>query len=171
MIEAFVGLGANLGPRRQNLRRGLWSIGLPILTVSSLYETSAVETEDAQPDYLNAVALLLAPEALPAEELLRRLLAVERRLGRERTRPKGPRTLDLDLLLFGERSCRATAAGALELPHPGILHRRFVLEPLLEIRPGATLPGGDELAARLAATRQQVLRRVYGRCWWWQSLS
>lgn len=165
MIEAFIGLGANLGEREQSLRRGLWSIGLPVLDASSLYESLPVETEIAQPSYLNAVALLGVPDAMPAPELLRRLLQVEAELGRVRGPGKPPRTLDLDLLLFG---ADVRAERGLTLPHPGIARRRFVLEPLLELRPQVSLPDGTRLGPLLRTVGEQGVRRVAGRCWWWR---
>jgi len=165
MIEAAIGLGANLGEREAALRRGLWSLGLPLLAVSSLYESSPVETEIAQPNYLNAVAVALVPEATAPQDLLRRLLAVEASLGRIRAPGKPPRTLDLDLLLFGGAILDEPG---LTLPHPGLVRRRFVLEPLLEVRPNAALPDGPPLGPFLAATLGQQVRRVAGRCWWWR---
>ncbi len=165
MIEAAIGLGANLGQPEAALRRGLWSLGLPVLAVSSLYESLPVETEIAQPNYLNAVAILLVPEAMPATALLERLLATEAALGRVRAPGKPPRTLDLDLLLFGRQAMNEPG---LTLPHPGLLRRRFVLEPLLEVRPGQRLPDGRSLAPFLAAALGQEVRAVTGRCWWWR---
>ncbi len=165
MIEAAIGLGANLGERRAALRRGLWSLGLPLLAVSSLYESSPVETEIAQPNYLNAVAVALVSEAMAPQDLLLRLLSVETALGRVRAPGKPPRTLDLDLLLFDGAILDEPG---LTLPHPGLLRRRFVLEPLLEVRPGAALPDGRPLRPFLAATLDQQVRLVAGRCWWWR---
>ena len=165
MTEAAVGLGANLGRPEAALRRGLWSLGLPVLAVSSLYESLPVETSIAQPNYLNAVAILLVPEAMPPRALLDRLLGTEAALGRVRAPGKPPRTLDLDLLLFGDREMDDPA---LVLPHPGLLRRRFVLEPLLEVRPAQRLPDGRPLAPLLAASLAQDVRRLRGRCWWWR---
>ncbi len=166
MTEAAIGLGANLGAREATLRRGLWSLGLPVLAASSLYESRPVETEIAQPNYLNAVAILLVPDRMAPGELLARLLETEAALGRVRAPGKPPRTLDLDLLLFGRLEL---ARPRLTLPHPGLLRRRFVLEPLLEVRPQIQLPDGRQVAPYLAATRDQEVRRVTGRCWWWRT--
>ena len=165
MIEALIGLGANLGERERTLRRGIWSLGLPIAAVSSLYESVPVETEITQPNYLNAVAALLVPRGMAPRQLLGRLLEVEASLGRVRGPGKPPRTLDLDLLLFDGIS---TDELGLSLPHPGLLRRRFVLEPLLEVRPAAQLPDGRPIAPWLAASRDQEVRPVTGRCWWWR---
>jgi 2-amino-4-hydroxy-6-hydroxymethyldihydropteridine diphosphokinase len=165
MTEALIGLGANLGERARTMRRGLWSLGLPVAAVSSLYESLPVETEISQPSYLNAVAAVLVPPGMAARELLDRMLAVEASLGRVRGPGKPPRTLDLDLLLFGAES---RDESGLILPHPGLLRRRFVLEPLLEVRPGVRLPDGRGLGPYLAASLDQAVRLAEGRCWWWR---
>jgi 2-amino-4-hydroxy-6-hydroxymethyldihydropteridine diphosphokinase len=166
MPEAAVGLGTNLGDRWRTLRSGLFSIGLPIVAVSSLYESAPVETDPTQPRYLNAVAILDCPEDMGPEDLLADLLHVEAEHGRVRGPGKAPRTLDLDLLLFGKER---RAQAHLTLPHPGVLRRRFVLEPLLEIRPHADVPGEKSLAAHLAACLDQEVEKVEGRCWWWRT--
>jgi 2-amino-4-hydroxy-6-hydroxymethyldihydropteridine diphosphokinase len=165
MIEAAIGLGANLGDRRRALRAGLFDIGLPILAVSSLYESAPVETDPQQPRYLNAVAIVDCPSGLRPEDLLEELLRVEAAHGRVRGPGKAPRTLDLDLLLFGREE---RSAERLVLPHPGILRRRFVLEPLLEVRPDVQVPGDGPARAQLAACKSQDVVRVAGRCWWWR---
>lgn len=165
MPEAAVGLGANLGDRLRNLRTGLFGIGLPVLAASSLYESAPVETDPSQPRYLNAVAILDAPPGLAPEDLLERLLRVETAHGRVRGPGKAARTLDLDLLLFGDLERHGEP---LELPHPGIARRRFVLQPLLEVREGLRLPDGTFLRDRLAACLDQDVRRVEGRCWAWR---
>ncbi len=165
MIEAAIGLGSNLGDREAVLRRGLWSLGLTLAAASSLYESSPVETALAQPDYLNAVAILLVPDSMAPRELLQRMLGVEASLGRVRGPGKPPRTLDLDLLLFGERELDEPN---LRLPHPGLARRRFVLEPLLEVRPDAVLPDGRVLARLMRASLSQDVRRVAGRYWPWR---
>ncbi len=165
MIEAAIGLGSNLGDREAVLRRGLWSLRLTLAAASSLYESSPVETALAQPDYLNAVAILLVPDSMAPRELLQRMLGVEASLGRVRGPGKPPRTLDLDLLLFGERELDEPN---LRLPHPGLARRRFVLEPLLEVRPDAVLPDGRVLARLMRASLSQDVRRVAGRYWPWR---
>jgi len=165
MIEAVVGLGANLGDRVRTMRRAVWSLGLPVLAVSSLYESAPVETAIAQPDYLNAVAVYGAPDGQAPQDLLRRLLDVEASLGRVRGPGKPPRTLDLDLLLFGRLALREAG---LEVPHPGLLRRRFVLEPLLEVRPLCLLPDGSGVAPHLGDVAGQAVRRVTGGSWWWR---
>ena len=166
MPEAAIGLGANLGDRRRTLRSGLFGVGLPIAAVSSLYESAPVETQGDQPRYLNAVAILDCPQSLRPEDLLGLLLRVEAEHGRVRGPGKAPRTLDLDLLLYGDE-VRATER--LRLPHPGVLRRRFVLEPLLEVRPTVRIAGAQDPRAALRACLDQDVERVGGRSWFWRT--
>jgi 2-amino-4-hydroxy-6-hydroxymethyldihydropteridine diphosphokinase len=140
VIRAYVGLGANLGDRERTLRAAVDALeeepGIEVVAVSTLRETEPVGV-GAQPCFLNGVAELAT--ALPADELLERLLAVEQRFGRVR-RPgeHGPRTLDLDLLLYGDE---VIDEPGLTVPHPRLHERRFVLEPLAELAPGLAVPG------------------------------
>ncbi len=132
MAEAFLGLGANLGDRPGQLRRGLKLLdecGLRIRAVSSFRETDPVGGP-AQPDYVNAAAWVESSQSPQA--LLEMLLQVEARLGRRRSIANAPRTLDLDLLCYGQ--ARLDSEG-LCLPHPRMLQRRFVLAPLAELVP------------------------------------
>jgi len=123
MTLAYVGLGSNLGDREATIRCAAELIGAARL--SPLFETEPWGVRD-QPSFLNAAAEVDTP--LAARAFLTHLLDVERRLGRERVGPRwGPRTIDLDLLLFGDE--RISEPG-LEVPHPLMLERRFVLEPL-----------------------------------------
>ena len=129
--QAFIGLGANLGDRANTLRAAIEEIrgspGIVSLACSSFYETDPVGKLD-QPMFLNAV--LAVETTLTPEHLLSVLLNVEKKFGRERIERWGPRTLDLDLLAFeGE----ARSASTLELPHPRMLERSFVVVPLREI--------------------------------------
>lgn len=165
MTEAAIGLGANLGDRRRSLRAGLLGVGLPIAAVSSLYESAPVETDAAQPRYLNAVAILECPPKMTPEELLAALLRVEAAHGRVRGPGKAPRTLDLDLLLFG---AEVRSEPELLLPHPGLVRRRFALQPLLEVRPELCAPDGSPLSERFFECAGQDVARVEGRCWWWR---
>jgi 2-amino-4-hydroxy-6-hydroxymethyldihydropteridine diphosphokinase len=126
---AYLSLGSNLGDRRANLRNAvgkLLNLG-NLLAVSSFYETEPVEFTD-QPWFLNC-AVALQTE-LKAEDFLAEAMAIEREMGRRRTQPKGPRTIDIDILLFG-KAVMQTAT--LIIPHPAMHQRRFVLEPLAEI--------------------------------------
>jgi len=135
--SVFLGLGSNLGDREANLlaaRRGLEARGFRVTALSSLYLTEPV---DAPPQdwFLNAVAG--GETALSPEALLQACLDTERALGRVRDVPRGPRTIDLDLLLHGSE---VRAGPGLVLPHPRMPERRFVLVPLVEIAPGARHP-------------------------------
>jgi 2-amino-4-hydroxy-6-hydroxymethyldihydropteridine diphosphokinase len=149
--RAYVGMGSNLGDRAGHLLlgvRGMTAAGLPVLRLSSVYETEPVGVVDHQPTYLNMVAELGAPLP-PPEGLLRLLLDIERALGRRRERPLAPRTLDLDLLLYGGE---LSATESLTLPHPRLHLRRFVLAPLAELIPDARHPMlGATFGALLAA--------------------
>ncbi|HEV3407499.1 MAG TPA: 2-amino-4-hydroxy-6-hydroxymethyldihydropteridine diphosphokinase [Gaiellaceae bacterium] len=140
MTRAYVGLGSNLGDRERHLGSALAALDAPdvrVVAVSRFRETDPVGYVD-QPRFLNAAALV--ETELSATELLERLLAVERSLGRERTGPRyGPRTIDLDLLLYGGE--RIDQPG-LTVPHPRLAERRFALEPLAELDPELTLPDG-----------------------------
>ncbi len=147
-MAAYVGLGANLADRAANIRAALTSLDLlPTITlgqVSSLYETAAVGVTD-QPDFLNAVAEVST--SLSPAALLDALLNLENLLGRERTFRWGPRVIDLDLLLYGDKQI---ALPALTVPHPRLRERAFVLVPLAEIAPALALPGDHRAVAELA---------------------
>jgi len=133
----FIGLGSNQGDRGDFLRRAIDSLqgqGLPAVARSSIYRTDPVEVTD-QEEFLNQVVGY--ETALPPERILSVCLVVEESLGRRRTRAKGPRRIDLDLLLAGE-DIREEAA--LCVPHPRLHLRRFVLVPLVEIAPSAWHP-------------------------------
>jgi 2-amino-4-hydroxy-6-hydroxymethyldihydropteridine diphosphokinase len=147
---AYVGMGANLGDARAALEAAAAALGaLPqtrLVRCSSLYRSAPIDSSG--PDYLNAVAALdtrLAPHALLAH-----LQAIEQRHGRERPYRNAPRTLDLDLLLYGGQTIDTPT---LTVPHPRLHERAFVLLPLAEIAPGLQVPGRagvDELLARVA---------------------
>jgi len=140
---AYVGLGANLGDRERSIRRAAELIGARRL--SSIHETEPWGYSD-QPLFLNAVAEV--ETRLEPRALLDELLAVERRLGRERSGPRyGPRTIDLDLLLYGDRVVDETG---LAVPHPRLHERLFVLEPLAELAPSLEIPGNGTVQALLA---------------------
>jgi 2-amino-4-hydroxy-6-hydroxymethyldihydropteridine diphosphokinase len=134
----YIGLGSNVGEREQNIAAAVAQLGAlgSVSARSSLYETEPMEMPN-QPWFLNC-AVALETELMP-RQLLARLLEIERSLGRKRNaaQPKGPRTIDLDILLFG--SSVIDAAG-LTVPHPALHQRRFVLEPLAEIAPDARHP-------------------------------
>jgi 2-amino-4-hydroxy-6-hydroxymethyldihydropteridine diphosphokinase len=149
MNTAFVGIGANLGDRERTLRLALRLLGdrdgVTVAAVSSLRETAPVGYRD-QPFFLNGAARL--ETELPPRELLRALLDVERELGRDRSGPRfGPRTVDLDLLLYD--GVELDEPG-LVVPHPRLHERRFVLEPLAELAPGLVVPGRGPVERLLA---------------------
>jgi 2-amino-4-hydroxy-6-hydroxymethyldihydropteridine diphosphokinase len=140
---AYVGLGANVGDREAQIREAAQLIGADRL--SRLIETEPWGLED-QPRFLNAAAEV--DTALPPRMLLDRLLAVERRLGRLRTGKRwGPRTIDLDLLLYGFETIDEPG---LVVPHPFLLERAFVLEPLCELAPMLEIPGNGTVQEALA---------------------
>ena len=148
-MRAFIGLGGNLDNPRQYLDRAVGLLArdpdLEVVRVSSFRETEPVGYAD-QPPFLNG-AVELETE-LEARELLERLLEVERALGRERSGPRfGPRTIDLDLLLYGEETVDEPG---LTVPHPRLHERRFALEPLAELDPALVVPGRGRVAALLA---------------------
>lgn len=128
---AIISLGSNLGDRRGHLRQAVRRMGrqMRVVRVSSLYETSALETPPGSPPFLNAVALVLTSSA--PEELLLQLQRIESDLGRRRTIRNASRTLDLDLILYGSRIVRSPD---LTVPHPRYRERNFVLAPLRELR-------------------------------------
>jgi len=132
----YLSLGSNLGDRQQNLRAAierLRQLGA-VLSVSSIYETEPVELT-AQPWFLNC-AVAVETEKMP-RQLMANLLAIEQAMGRRRLQPKGPRTIDMDILLFGSSVVRTPK---LTIPHPRMHQRGFVLEPLAEIAPDVRHP-------------------------------
>jgi 2-amino-4-hydroxy-6-hydroxymethyldihydropteridine diphosphokinase len=137
-LLAYLSLGSNVGDRLENLRQAMsrfCGAGIALRCTSSVYETEPIGFAN-QSWFLNCVAEVtttLAPVAL-----LHQLQQIELQLGRERTIPNGPRTLDVDILLYGDL---ILASGELTLPHPRMLERRFVLEPLREIAPDFQIPG------------------------------
>ena len=148
MPRAYVGLGANLGDREGALRAALAGLdaseGIEVAAVSTFQETDPVDYLD-QPRFLNAAAAI--ETTLAPRELLDALLEVERSLGRTREGPRfGPRTIDLDLLLYGEESFDEPG---LTVPHPRLHGRAFVLEPLAELDPDLIVPGRGSLETLL----------------------
>ena len=132
----YLSLGSNLGDRQANLRNTigrLLELG-DVLEVSSLYETEPVDVTD-QPWFLNCV-VAVRTELIP-RDFLAGILAIERSLGRERTQPKGPRLIDIDILLYGAATINTPQ---LTVPHPAMAERRFVLVPLSEIAPEVKHP-------------------------------
>jgi 2-amino-4-hydroxy-6-hydroxymethyldihydropteridine diphosphokinase len=153
---AFVGLGANLGDPVAQITRALADLAVldetRVVRASSLYRTAPIGHAD-QPDFVNAVAML--ETALAPRGLLDALLGIERAAGRKRTFPNAPRSLDLDLLLYGEQ--RIDTPG-LVVPHPRMHERAFVLVPLVEIAPDVVVPGRGRAADLLRAAGDQDVR-------------
>jgi 2-amino-4-hydroxy-6-hydroxymethyldihydropteridine diphosphokinase len=162
-VDAYVALGANLGDRAGQLSAAVDRLcatsGVTFSRKSSLFETSPVGGPAGQGDYLNAVVAVRT--TLDAHSLLRRCLDIEHELGRRRTVPNAARPVDLDLLLFGDRVIETES---LEVPHPRLHQRKFVLEPLAEIAPGVTHPvlglTIEALLDRLPAGEERVTRMV-----------
>jgi 2-amino-4-hydroxy-6-hydroxymethyldihydropteridine diphosphokinase len=158
VTTAYVGIGSNLkDPRAQVLQAFNELEGLPqtrVVKKSSLYRTEPIGHGE-QPDYINAVAQL--ETGLPAERLLAELQEVEARHGRERSFPNAPRTLDLDVLLFGNA---VLDTPSLKLPHPRMHERAFVLKPLVEVFAQATIPGHGLATALLASCKDQKVERI-----------
>ena len=163
-FKAYVGLGSNLGDRAGNLLlavRGLLGANLRVARLSSVYETEPVGVPRAQPLFLNMVAELAfdidgdtiytndEAAALPSpEQLLARLLRIEYALGRRRAQTLAPRTIDLDLLLYGDAQ---SDTEFLTLPHPRLHLRRFVLVPLCELAPTKLHPALGQTFEQLLA--------------------
>jgi 2-amino-4-hydroxy-6-hydroxymethyldihydropteridine diphosphokinase len=145
-----IGLGSNLGDRLGMLRAALSEIA-SFARVEAVSSVWATEPRDVlrQPPFLNAALLLLPPPHLSPAELLRLCLDVEARLGRVREAPRGPRSIDIDLLLWGDLRVEE---GGVVVPHPRLASRRFVLAPLAEIAPHMRHPGLDRSIASLLAS-------------------
>jgi 2-amino-4-hydroxy-6-hydroxymethyldihydropteridine diphosphokinase len=146
--SAFVGIGSNLGDREGNLRQAVELLsaedGIDVVAVSEIRETDPVGPVEQGP-FLNG-AVRIETDLAP-RELLERLLAVEERLGRVRRERWGPRTIDLDLLLYGDD---VVDEPGLTVPHPRLHERRFALEPLSDLAPSLEIPGKGPISALLA---------------------
>jgi 2-amino-4-hydroxy-6-hydroxymethyldihydropteridine diphosphokinase len=148
VTRAYVGLGANLGPREVTILRAVDLLaaeeGVKVLELSELRETDPVGVVD-QPPFLNGAVAL--ETSLSPRELLDALLRVERELGRVRNERWGPRTIDLDLLVYGEE---VVDEPGLRVPHPRLHERRFALEPLADLEPELWIPGVGAVSDALA---------------------
>jgi len=147
IFEAYIGLGSNLGDRKQNIEKALELLGktpkIKVCSVSKFYETAPVGFKD-QPDFVNAAAKI--ETTLKPLKLLAVCQSIERRLKRVRTIRWGPRTIDIDILLYGDL---ITRSDKLILPHPEMHKREFVLKPLNDIAPGVVHPLSGKTVAEL----------------------
>ncbi|HSZ21326.1 MAG TPA: 2-amino-4-hydroxy-6-hydroxymethyldihydropteridine diphosphokinase [Candidatus Acidoferrum sp.] len=142
----YLSLGSNLGDRAANLERAieaLQGIGAPVLRRSSIYETEPVDFL-AQPWFLNCV--VEAETSLAARQLLEALQEIERKLGSRKRVPRGPRIIDLDILFY---DAKVIHESGIEIPHPRLAERRFVLVPLVELAPEFRHPALHKTAAEL----------------------
>jgi 2-amino-4-hydroxy-6-hydroxymethyldihydropteridine diphosphokinase len=156
-VVAYIGIGANLGDAADNVREALIALNTIYATrvtaQSSLFRTAPVEADGD--DYVNAVARVTT--ALPAEELLQALLQLEQTFGRERSYVNAPRTLDLDVLLYGDR---IIGSDSLTVPHPRMTTRAFVLIPLLQIDPFIDIPGLGAAHQFVPAVSDQAIQKI-----------
>ena len=154
---AYVGIGANLGDARANvldaLRRLALLDGSTIIETSCLYRTAPVDSSG--PDYINAVACI--DTAFDPFELLKALQDIEQAHGRERPYRNAPRTLDLDLLLYGDQQI---ATDTLTVPHPRMHERGFVLAPLAEVNPDLVIPGVGPIHDYLPLVASQAVEKI-----------
>lgn len=161
MTNVFLGLGGNLGDRREAMRSAVVAIRevLSDVRVSSLYESAAWGVTD-QPAFLNAV--VRGRTSLNPLDLLDAVQSIENELGRVREQRWGPRLIDIDILLYG---AEVIDAPRLQVPHPYMTQRGFVLRPLADLAAGLTLPDGSLVGELLTTVNQSDLRRVEGPDW------
>ena len=156
-VTAYIGIGANLGDARANVADAIARLarlpGAQLVAASPSYRTAPIDASGD--DYINAVARIAT--ALPAEELLQALHGIEAAHGRERPYRNAPRTLDLDLLLYGEEQI---ASATLSVPHPRLTERAFVLVPLLALAPAIEIPGLGPARNYLASVADQAISQL-----------
>lgn len=156
-VTAYIGIGANLGDARANVADAIARLarlpGAQLVDASPSYRTAPIDS--GGDDYINAVACITT--SLAAEELLQALHGIEAAHGRERPYRNAPRTLDLDLLLYGQEQI---ASATLSVPHPRITERAFVLVPLLALAPAITVPGKGAASDYLAGVAGQAISRL-----------
>jgi len=155
-VRVVIGLGSNLGDRESHLTHAILALSElgDVVAASAFYETAPVRGPDQGP-YLNAAVAI--DTNLSARAVLERCLEIEAERGRERRERWGPRTLDLDILLYGQE---VIDEDGLRLPHPRLHERRFALEPLLAVWPQATLPDGTAVADLLPGVSDQDVRAI-----------
>ncbi len=158
MSLAYIGLGSNLGQPLAQVREAINELqqtdGLKLVAVSPLYASSPMGPQD-QPDYINAVAAV--ETSLSPHDLLKKLQNLEQQHGRQRLRHWGERTLDLDILLYGQQ---ILDDAELTLPHPGLAERNFVVYPLADIAPDIEIPGQGLIAQLIARVPRGDLIQV-----------
>ncbi len=144
-MKAYLSLGSNVGDRFANLNSAIEQLRHreQVMAVSSFYETEPVEFTD-QPWFVNCVVKIETQRT--AQELLQEILSIEKNMGRHRLQPKGPRNIDIDILLMDDTILDTPEV---TIPHPAMAQRRFVLEPLAEIDPGVMHPALKKTAAEL----------------------
>jgi 2-amino-4-hydroxy-6-hydroxymethyldihydropteridine diphosphokinase len=156
-MNAYIGIGANLGDARANVDDAVARLALlpesRLLRTSPYYRSAPIDSSGD--DYVNAVVAI--DTRLVAEDLLAALHRIEAEHGRERPYRNAPRTLDLDLLLYGDA---IIATDTLIVPHPRMLERAFVLRPLLDIAPAIVVPGRGRAASFVSAVAKQVIERL-----------
>jgi 2-amino-4-hydroxy-6-hydroxymethyldihydropteridine diphosphokinase len=162
-LRCYIGLGANLDEPVAQLQQAVQALqqlaGSTLVAVSGFYGSKPMGPQD-QPDYVNAVAAI--DTTLTAEQLLDALQQIEQQQGRQRKAERwGPRTLDLDILLYGNQ---VIATERLTVPHYGLRVREFVLYPLYEIAPQLNLPDGTVLSSLLAQVSQNGLQKLHSSC-------
>lgn len=159
MIDAYIGIGANLGDAQESVRQAIDRLsGLPktrLVRQSSLFRTAPIDA--GGDDYVNAVACVQTQ--LDAHELLAQLQAIENEFGRERPYVNAPRTLDLDILLYGNRQIDSAS---LTVPHPRLTQRAFALIPLLQIDPLIAIPGKGAAHLFAPAVAGQAISKIAG---------
>jgi 2-amino-4-hydroxy-6-hydroxymethyldihydropteridine diphosphokinase len=156
-VIAYIGIGANLGNAAQNVQQALQALGAidatQLTAQSSLFRTAPIDADGD--DYVNAVAQINT--TLPAEALLQALQTIEQTFGRERSYVNAPRTLDLDVLLYGTQSI---ATPTLTVPHPRMTSRAFVLIPLLQLDPFITIPGKGAAHQFVPGVADQAIQKI-----------
>ena len=157
VVVAYIGIGANLGDARANVVDALARLarlpGCTLQAASGHYRSAPIDSSGD--DYINAVARIAT--TLGAEQLLQALHGIEQAHGRERPYRNAPRTLDLDLLLYGDRQI---ASATLNVPHPRLTERAFVLVPLLALAPAITVPGKGAASDYLASVADQAISKL-----------
>jgi 2-amino-4-hydroxy-6-hydroxymethyldihydropteridine diphosphokinase len=156
-VACYIGVGANLGDARDNVQRAIQQLGqLPhtrLIAQSDLFRTAPIDADGD--DYINAVVCIETRQD-PAD-LLQSLQTIEHEFGRERAYPNAPRTLDLDLLLYGQQTVRSEA---LTVPHPRIAQRAFVLIPLLQLDPLISIPGHGPAHILVPGVAGQAIQKI-----------